>query len=250
MSSPRPSPAARLLLWLANAVYEHRFWFGWPHLALVALCLAVTLVKPGLQFNFDRNALVGGEKEYHHIFLEFKKEFPVEDDIVVVVESEQMEKNRQFVERLGAKLEADTNLFRHVFYKGDLKMMGRKALLFVPESDLEELKTTLQDFRLFLQQFTKATNLVTLFSLVNSQISHSREEENEENQSLVKALPALERIVDQATDGLLRAGVPPSPGINALFDGGQQAEQQLYITFTNGRIDLVTAQRASETRRE
>src|SRR5207247_3419248 len=131
----------------ANAVYEHRLWFGWPHLGLVALCLFFTLVKPRLQFNFDRNALVGGEKEYHHVFLEFKKEFPVEDDIVVVVESEQMEKNRQFVERLGAKLEAETNLFSQVFYKGDLKMMGHKALLFVPEPDLVELEKTLRDFR-------------------------------------------------------------------------------------------------------
>src|SRR5258707_3586429 len=152
MTSPPPSPAARLLLWLANAVYQQRFWFGWPHLALVVLCLSCTLVQPRLQFNFDRNALVGGDKEYHHIFLEFKKEFPVEDDIVVVVEIEQMEKNRQFVERLGAKLEAETNLFRHVFYKGDLKMMWRNALLFVPEADLEELKKTMQDFRPFLQQ--------------------------------------------------------------------------------------------------
>ena len=46
------------------------------------------------------------------------------------------EKNRQFVERLGAKLDAETNLFHDVFYKGDLKMLGSKALLFVPESDL------------------------------------------------------------------------------------------------------------------
>ena len=48
-----------------------------------------------------------------------------------------MEKNRQFAERIGAKLEAETNLFADVFYKGDLPMMGRKALLFVPEDDLE-----------------------------------------------------------------------------------------------------------------
>ena len=73
----------------------------------------------------------------------------------------------------------------------------------------------------------------------------ARNEENAENRSLMKALPALERIIDQATDGLLRSGIPPSPGINALFDGGEQAEQDLYITFGNGRIYLATAQAAS-----
>jgi hypothetical protein len=261
MPAPQPSPATRALLWLSAAVFEHRAWFGWPHLVLAALSIWYTVAK--LEFHTSRNDLVGGEKEYHKVFLEFRKEFPVEDDIVVVVESEQMEKNRQFVERLGAKLEAariglkipgtkatvETNLFAHVFYKGDLKMMGRKALLFVPEADLKELERTLQDFRPFLQQFTRATNLVSLFNLVNRQFASAREEDSAENRALMKAFPALERIVDQATDGLMRSGVPPSPGVNALFDGGQQAEQQLYITFGNGRIYLATAQAVSPDQR-
>jgi len=261
MSTPERTPATRALLWFSEAVYRHRGWFGWPHLALAVVCIWYTAAK--LEFHTNRNDLVGGEKEYHRIFLQFRKEFPVEDDLVVVVESEQMEKNRQFVERLGAKLEAartairlpgakkmiETNLFAHVFYKGDLKMMGPKALLFVPETDLKELNKTLRDFRPFLQQFTQATNLVSLFNLVNRQISSAREEENEQNKALMRALPALERILDQATDGLLRAGVPPSPGVNALFDGGRQAEQRLYITFGEGRIYLATAQSVSSAKR-
>ena len=95
-----------MLLWLANAIYEHRAWFGWPHLILAILSIVYTIAK--LEFHTSRSDLVGGDKKYHKIFLEFRKEFPAEDDIVVVVESEQMEKNRQFVERLGAKLEAAT----------------------------------------------------------------------------------------------------------------------------------------------
>src|SRR5882724_2596364 len=186
MATERPSLATRLLLWLADAICRHRPWFGWPHLVLSLLGLYVTLVNPQLKFRTERNALVGGDKQYHRIFMEFRKEFPSEDDIVVVVESEQLEKNRQFVERLGAKLEAETNLFAHVFYKGDLKMMGRKALLFVPEPDLIELRKTLQDFRPFLQQFTRATNLLTLINLVNRQIAGAREEDNAENQSLIR----------------------------------------------------------------
>src|SRR5436190_9106552 len=157
-----------------------------------------------------------------------------------------MEKNRQFVERLGAKLEAETNLFASVFYKGDLKLMGSKALFFLPEKDLEELRQTLQDFKPFLIQFTKATNLVTLFNMVNRQFRTASEEENAQNKALVRALPALQRIVDQASDGLTRQGSPPSPGLNSLFDGGREAEQQVYITFSDGRIYLVTAQAKNE----
>ena len=165
---------------------------------------------------------------------------------MVVVESEDAEKNRQFVERLGAKLEAETNVFHNVFYKGDLKMLGSKALLFVSDKDLADLSKTLKDFRPFIAQFTRTTNLVSLFNMVCAQFRTAKQEANAENDALVKALPALERIVSQATDSLRRHGTPPSPGITALFDPGEEAEQQMYITFAKGRIYLVTTQAPTE----
>ena len=134
-----------------------------------------------LQFDTNRDNLVGGNQRYHHNFLEFKKEFPQQDDLVVVVESENVEKNRQFVERLGAKLEAETNLFKDVFYKGDLAMMGSKALLFVPENDLAGLRDTLKDDLPFIEKFSQTTNLVSFFELVNTQFRTAKREENAQN---------------------------------------------------------------------
>src|SRR5437867_12716867 len=93
------SLSARFLFWLAHAIYNERRWFLYPQIVLAVICIVFTVAK--LQFNTNRNGLVGGEKEYHKIFLQFKDEFPVQDDLVVVAESESMEKNRQFVERLG-----------------------------------------------------------------------------------------------------------------------------------------------------
>jgi len=237
------SLVVRLLFWLADSVYERPALFFWPQFILAGLCIWYTVAN--LEFLTSRSDLVGGDKLYHRIFLEFKKEFPVQDDLVVVVESESMERNRQFVERLGKKLEKDTN-FVSVFYKGDLVIMGPKALLFLPEDALRDLHRTLQDYKPFLVQFTKANNLVSLFNLVNTQFRTASREENAENRALVKALPALERIIAQATDSLKRLGVPPSPGINALFEGGQEAERQMYITYGDGRIYLLTAQARHE----
>ena len=234
---------ARLLTRLAAAVLRWRLLLVYPQILLFALAVIYTVKN--LQFDVNRDNLVGSEKKYHKNFLKFKKEFPTQDDLVVVVESDDPEKNRQFVERLGAKLEREP-LFTNVFYKGDLKMLGSKALLFVPESDLAELKSTLKDYRPFIQEFTRATNLVSLFTLVNTRFRTARDEKNEQNESLVKALPALERIVKQATESLHRPGTPPSPGVTALFNPGADAEQQIYITFANGQIYLVTAQAPSD----
>ena len=58
MKPPRPSPAHRLLVWLADSIDRHRTLWGWPHLAVALFALFVTIVKPQLQFNTDRSALV------------------------------------------------------------------------------------------------------------------------------------------------------------------------------------------------
>ena len=244
-ANPEPlSVVVRLLSRLAEGVYRYPRLFFYPQVILFVLCLFYT--AGNLQFNASRSDLVGKDQIYHQNFLKFKAEFPGEDDLVTIVESENSEKNRQFVERLGTKLEADTNLFTDVFYKGDLKVMGPKALLFLTNETLVELHQTLKDYRPFIQNFSKATNLDALFLLVNHEFRTAKRETNAANESLVKALPALEHIVAQAADCIDRAGTPPSPGIAALFNGAAEAEQSEYIVFATNRIYLVTARARSE----
>jgi hypothetical protein len=217
---------ARLTEW----VYGRRYLVLYPQMLLFACCVYYTAMH--LRFDVSRNDLVGEDKRYHQNFLRFKREFPAQDDLVVVVESENREKNRQFVERLGRRLEAETNLFTDIFYKGDLKMMGPKALLFVKEdSTLVEMRQALIDNRPFIQKFTKATNLVSLFGQVNRQFASAQRATNTESAALVEALPALQRIIDLAADSILSLGTPPSPGVTTLFGGGPEAEQEMYITF-------------------
>ena len=186
-----------------------------------SLCIFYTVKY--LQFDTSRSNLVGANKNYHQNFLQFKKEFPTQDDLVVVVESENAEKNRQFVERLGAKLEAETESVPRRLLQGRPEDAGPQGAVFVPDEDLAELKQTLKDYRPFITQFTRTTNLVSLFNMVNTQFRTAKQEANAENESLIKALPALERIITQATASLRRSGTPPSPGVTALFDPGEEA---------------------------
>lgn len=112
MSQPKEQLTVRLLQWLARVVCRHPGWFLYPQIILAGLCVYYTIKN--LEFDTNRDNLVGGDKKYHQNFLKYKKEFPLQDDLVVVVESEDKEKNRQFVERLGARLELETNLFTDV----------------------------------------------------------------------------------------------------------------------------------------
>ncbi len=229
----------RFLTRLSRAVIRYPRLFFYPQAILLLCSILYTVEK--LEFSTSRNDLVGADKQYHKIFLEFREEFPGQDDLIAVVESEDMEKNRQFVERLGMRLEAETNVFSEVFFKGDLKLMGPKALLFLPEETLSELLTTLKDYRPFVEQFCQATNLTFLFDLVNRRFSAANKEQNADNSALIKAFPALRRIIRQAEASLERPGLPPSPGIDALFGAGAEAERRKYITFGNGRLYLVSA---------
>ena len=163
---------------------------------------------------------------------------------MVVVESDNLEKNRQFVERIAAKMEAETNLFRDVFYQQSLSVMGAKALLFADEDDLVDLKAKLDDALPFLRQFTQTTNLVSFFEQINTAFRTAPREANAQTESLIQALPALTRIVTQATDCLERPGTPPSPSVTSLFNAG--SETNIYITFDHGRIFLVTAHAPSD----
>lgn len=239
------SLATSVLRWLARAVYRYPRLFFYPQALLCLVCLLYTVQN--LKFDMDRNNLVGADKEYHRAFLAYKRDFRSEDDLVILVESEDIEKNRQFVERLGRRLEAETNLFTGVFYRGDLTMMGPKALLFVTnEAVLEEMLVRLQDARPVLKNFSEVTNLNSLFRLVNRQFRESRGQRTEGTDATLKALPALARVAHQAADALVRPGTPPSPGVTALFDGGEEAEQGLYITFASNRVYLVTARALRE----
>lgn len=267
----------RLLAGLAALIHRHPRWFIWPQVLLVVVAVACTV--DSLQFSTRRDDLVGANQRYHHNFLRLKQEFPQQYDLVVLVESADVERNRQFIERLGARVEAarvrfpasaaqaepldhrlahwlraalefesrpvemtETNLFVNVFFKGDMKTLGSKALLFLNEEELHGLDDTLKDYQPFINRFTQATNLVSLFDLVNTSIRKASRETNAENASLVRVLPALGRIIRQANAALDRPGRPPSPGVNALFNASPEADQQIYITFGGGSLYLLTAQ--------
>ncbi len=230
--------AERLLTLLAGAVFRRPGWFLWPQVALAVVCVVYTIEK--LEFHTDRNDLVGAEKQYHKIFLEFRKEFTQQDNLVVVAESEAPEKNRQFVERLGVRLEAETNLFTGVFYKRDLRVLGNKTLLFAPIEELRELRAALREYGPFIETFASVTNLNSLLRQVNAQFLAARDNTEAQNQQLTKALPALEKILGQAADAIQRTGPPPPPGFAALL-GNPEAVQELHITFASGRIYLVAA---------
>ena len=235
---------ARLLGKLAAAVIRYPRWFIYPQAGLFAVCVLYTIGY--LKADMNRDNLVGPNHKNQENYLRLQKEFPQQgNDLVVVVESRNLEKNRQFVERIAVKMQAETNLFTDVFYQQSLSVMGARALMFASRDDLIGLKGELDDALPFIGQFTLTTNLISFFEQINTDFRTAPRETNARTESLVQALPALARIVRQATDSLQMTGTPPSPSVASLFDAG--SETNIYLTYDQGRIFLVRARAPNDT---
>ena len=183
-------PVERLLHRLADCIWRGPGWFLYPQLVLFGLCLA--FAARSLEFRTSRNDLVSADEGYRRNLLELKQEFHVQEELVTLIESDDLEKNRQFVERLAARLEVETNLFRGIFFKGDIRTLGPKALLFLPPERLEQVLRAVQDYGPLVSKFSEVNNLDSLFAEVNKQIRAAKPEEVR-GQPLTKSLPALTR---------------------------------------------------------
>ena len=240
---PKPSLLERALNAVADAVCAHPRRFIVPQYLLAIACVVYTVFCLG--FSTSRNDLVGSNKPYHNTYLKFLKEFPLQDDLVAIVESDQVERNRQFVARLGARLEAEPEIFRSVFYRRDLRTMGTNTLLITPEKDLRELADKLAGYRPFIATFAQATNLQSFFDQINDQFLATAAQKKEDIDKLIQSLPALQKIIRQTTNCITMPGRPPPPGMGA-FIGSPEAEQQMHLSYADGHLFLVTAHAAKK----
>ena len=237
-ASAKPPLLERLLTRLADGGCASPGRFVLPQILLAAACAAFTAFN--LEFHTSRNDLVGSEKEYHKEFIRFLDEFPLQDDLVVVVESGDLERNRQFVARLGQRLSAETNLFRSVFYRRDLRTLGTNTLLVTPVDKLALLTNRLGEYRPFIETFSGATNLTSFFERINHSFLAAATADKADTDKLLQSLPALQKILRQATNAITMPGVPPPPGMGA-FVGDPKAEQDMHLSFADGELFLVNA---------
>ena len=236
------SRAGCLLRSLAEVVFRYPRWFCYLQLLLVLLCLGYTVTF--LRFSTDKHELISVRESYWREFLQFKRDFNIHENLFVLVESERREKNREFADRLAARLQADDQ-FADVYYRAGLKLMGPKALLFLPEETLAALHQHLRTNQPLFQTFSQATNLDTLFGLVNREFRlRATPASARPNQELLsQSLPTLQLLVDGASDWIESPEVPLAPNITTFFGSSQEHDsQELYLTFDHGRIYVLMAQ--------
>jgi hopanoid biosynthesis associated RND transporter like protein HpnN len=228
---------ARRLKWLALVVIRHPGWVFWSQIVLAFACIII--IVGFLKFDPDQSNVVSPTLKYQQNYLRLEKEFPQQgNDLEVVIQSNDPEKNRQFIERLAAKMIPETNLFCDVFYQQNLAALGTKALFFVPREDLASIRDTLQGEMPFIRPFTQTSNLPSFFEEINTMFRTASANTNAQTDSLIQSLPLLTGILNQAAANMQASGKPPSPGVASLF--GAKDYSDVYITFDTNRIFLLT----------
>ena len=232
--------AGRLLHKLADGLQAHPLWFILPQVLLLALCAGYTVTS--LRFSTNRSDLLSTHEKHQKAHRLLKEEFKFQDNLVAIVESENPGKNRHFVERLASRLRSEPNLYRDVYYKGDLKLMGPKALLSLPKETMDDLRRTLVENAPVIQSFSQVGGLNSLFELINRQLRGAGNLTSTQRLLLAGTLPVFCRLVEESSRSITGTGVTPAPGVAAFF-GGRNSP---YLTLASNQIYAVLANAASE----
>ncbi len=232
--------AERWLGLLAARIYAHPNAFIYPQILLFGLCIFYTVSQ--LEFNTNRSDLVGAEKRYHRNFLDYKKTFQNQDELVTIVESEDVERNREFIERLGIRLNQEPDLFRDVFFKGNFQTLGPKSLQLIKQiDDVKALDEKLKSALPLLNQFTQVTNLTEMVRTINRQFRQSGKQASPEKNTegthpLATSLPLLTSLLDQARGSLHQEEPLIPPAVSGLLGTSHANAAKEYIQFDEGRL--------------
>ncbi len=132
-------PTRRLLVTLVSTVCR------WPRTVLVcslALCvLSVVAAAARLQYHTSRNDLLSPDKDYQKRWQQYLAEFGDDDDIVVVVRGGRSPADEGSRRSRGRHEYASSReLFDRLFYKADLRHLRNRALLLLPEDEIEAIR--------------------------------------------------------------------------------------------------------------
>ncbi|MBM3463077.1 MAG: hypothetical protein FJX76_13320 [Armatimonadetes bacterium] len=227
-------------------------------IGLVLCVVSVMVTVKGLGFEADRNALIGSQQPYYQEYMRYKREFPAEDDFVIIVTSSEPKINREVVNRIGSILRADPEHFTDVHEKVDLGFIRERLLLYMSVNDLKELRKQLSDVMPFLRRLLEDPGIVPLFSSINTEIQtfinreiaaamsgptpQPRREPPPDAPDIAGSLPMLSIIVSDMAAAVSGRFTYRSPWAR-LFGGGdpqmQEIPKEFYLESQEGRMYLV-----------
>ncbi|NVN90217.1 MAG: MMPL family transporter [Desulfuromonadales bacterium] len=139
-------------------------------LALLLSVLSVIYTKQNMEFLTGRDDLMPRNAPFQVDYRAYRQEFGDQEEVVIVIESDDAEKATRCGDVLFERLNREKNIFREVFYPGGLPYFRKNGLLFMPLEDIKKLRSTLTMAAPVLKDLAAAPSVQTLFTSLTSQI--------------------------------------------------------------------------------
>ncbi len=162
MSAPRP--ASRLFRLIARH----------PWSVLIVACLlslaALYYTSQKMEFLTGRDDLMPRNAPFQKDYRDYRTAFGDQEEIVVVVESDDPALTTRFCDTLYGRLSQEQHLFVDLLYPGGLPYFRQNGLLFMPLNELQTMAHTLQMAAPVLKDLAAAPSVQTLFNSLSNQI--------------------------------------------------------------------------------
>ncbi len=139
-------------------------------LALIFSAVSILYTRENLEFLTGRDDLMPKNSKFHRDYRDYRQEFGDQEEIVVVIESENPEKAGRFGRELYDRLSKRPDVFREVFYPYGLPFFQKNGLLFMPYDDLVALSENLVKAEPILKELSVSPSVQTLFTSLTSQM--------------------------------------------------------------------------------
>lgn len=121
----------------------------WKVVATASIMIAIFGYLAATQLGVQNNVndLVKSDAEIHSNYLNYKKEFGVREEIVVVIKSDNFETNKEVANRLGERFQQRPGDFERIYYRHDFGKMRERMLHYAPQEELEGIVSKLSAYK-------------------------------------------------------------------------------------------------------
>lgn len=190
--------------------------------------------------------LLDDKSTVNRIYREYKKEFNLEEEYVIVISSPDAAMNRRVADTVAARLQEVGPGLNRVFYKLDFSKLERRFLLLEKESALQQIETDVTGYANALKTTKVNFDLHSMLDQAKGAMGNEQYLRKKENWKDFK--PFVDRfasMLDQLADSVegRKPGTGDSSSSNDLASGdvSELITEREYLSYDHGRTVLVLA---------
>ncbi|MDX6765192.1 MAG: MMPL family transporter [Candidatus Methylacidiphilales bacterium] len=231
----------RVLLRTADMVYHH------PRAVVTVSAILFVAASYAAAFHLgvinNINDLIRADSPVHKFYLDYKKEFSVREEMVVIITSDDFAKNAAAADDIGAILQQRTGDFDRVYYRHDFSRLQDKLLNFQTPEELAGIQKDLLTLRDVLKRRGNRLNLNTMLEEAIAGFDETRLRKEANWKDFESEINEFVARLDKLADVLENRSTTEAQQTGAKRQDLAEMRRQLalnsYLSFDEGKMILV-----------